>query len=110
MNRLLILLSFCLLSLAACGDAGQQGDESLLHRGTGEEPESLDVHKSRSTEAGHVQRDLGEGLVGYTPDGELRYAAAETWTLADGQFRFDNYHAKKRAQHMLDTMWDGDLF
>ena len=83
MNRLLILLSFCLLSLAACGDAGQQGDESLLHRGTGEEPESLDVHKSRSTEAGHVQRDLGEGLVGYTPDGELRYAAAETWTLAD---------------------------
>jgi tetratricopeptide (TPR) repeat protein len=26
------------------------------------------------------------------------------------QFRFDNYHAKKRAQHMLDTMWDGDLF
>ena len=26
------------------------------------------------------------------------------------EFRFDNYHAKKRAQHMLDTMWDGDLF
>jgi len=87
MSRLHALLLALILALTACGDGARQvaDDVSLLHRGTGEEPESLDVHKSRSTEAGHVQRDLGEGLVGYTPDGELRAAAAERWTIsADG--------------------------
>lgn len=86
MKRSLILGVICLLTFAACGDAGRDGPhESVLHRGTGEEPESLDVHKSSTTEAGHVQRDLGEGLVGYTPDGELSPAAAERWEVsADG--------------------------
>lgn len=91
MKRLLWLLLFSALSLAACGDGGQSaGDGSVLHRGTGEEPESLDVHKSRSTEAGHVQRDLGEGLVGYSPDGKLQPAAAESWTISDDgtEYRF----------------------
>ena len=89
MNVRAILLVFC-LSLVACGGADRGVTESLLHRGTGEEPESLDVHKSNSTEAGHVQRDLGEGLVGYTPDGELVPAAAESWTISDDgrEYRF----------------------
>ena len=65
-----ILLMFFVLLAACGGGADPQHAETLLHRGTGEEPESLDVHKSNSTEAGHVQRDLGEGLVGYSPEGE----------------------------------------
>ena len=91
-----ILLVF-ILSLAACSggtDSTGSGrpepgisDGStagvILHRGGGEEPESLDIHKSNSTEAGHVQRDLGEGLVGYTPGGELVPAVAESWTISD---------------------------
>jgi oligopeptide transport system substrate-binding protein len=89
MNVRTILLVF-FLSLAACGGADSDVAESVLHRGGGEEPESLDIHKSNSTEAGHVQRDLGEGLVGYTPEGELVPAAAESWTISDDgrEYRF----------------------
>jgi len=86
MKRALPLLFLCLLAIAGCDDRAPDSPAgTVLHRGTGEEPESLDVHKSRSTEAGHVQRDLGEGLVGYTPDGELIAAAAQQWEIsADG--------------------------
>ncbi|MDH3439273.1 MAG: peptide ABC transporter substrate-binding protein [Gammaproteobacteria bacterium] len=84
MKRSPLIVLFLCLSVAACGDLGPSVDSGqVLHRGTGEEPESLDVHKSNSTEAGHVQRDLGEGLVGYTPDGALRRAAAEHWEISD---------------------------
>jgi len=79
----LVVLIF---SLGACGDADvSQTAESVLNRGNGAEPESLDVHKASSTEAGDVQRDIGEGLTGYTPQGELSPAAAERWEIsADG--------------------------
>lgn len=55
----------------------------MLNRGNGAEPESLDMHKSSSTEALNVQLDLGEGLVGFTPDGALRPAAAASWNISD---------------------------
>jgi len=77
MNRSWLCALFLCLSLAACGVPETSVDKGqVLHRGNGEEPESLDVHKSTSTEAGHIQRDFGEGLVGYTPEGDLRPAAA----------------------------------
>lgn len=70
--------------LAACsGPAGSPG--SLLNRGIGPEPESLDPHHTRTTQAHRVQRDLFEGLVGYSATGELIPAAAERWEIsADG--------------------------
>jgi len=72
------------LALCACGDSGPEPVQgSVLNWGTGEEPESLDMHKAASTSAGDVQRDLGEGLLGFTPDGALRAAAAERWTISD---------------------------
>jgi oligopeptide transport system substrate-binding protein len=81
--RATILLLVALL-LGACGAANNnEAAQSLLNRGTGAEPESLDPHKSRTTQAGDLQRDLGEGLIGYSPDGELVAAAAERWTISD---------------------------
>ena len=72
------------LALTACGDSGPQLVQgSVLNRGNGAEPESLDMHRAVSTEANDVQRDLGEGLLGFTPNGELRAAAAERWTVSD---------------------------
>jgi oligopeptide transport system substrate-binding protein len=71
------------LLLTACGESGPQpAQESILHRGNGDEPESLDMHRATSTEAGDVQRDIGEGLLGFTPDGELRAAAATRWEIS----------------------------
>ncbi len=78
----LLLLSFLLLN--ACGESGPQPElRSVLNRGTGDEPESLDMHKASSTGAGDVQRDIGEGLLGFTRSGELRAAAAESWEISD---------------------------
>jgi ABC-type oligopeptide transport system substrate-binding subunit len=83
--------AFLCVTLFACGGAGPDtGGLQTLNRGLGAEPESLDPHKARSTEAGDVQRDLGEGLTGYTEAGELVPRAAESWEIsADGrEYRF----------------------
>ncbi|MEQ8207814.1 MAG: peptide ABC transporter substrate-binding protein [Woeseia sp.] len=56
---------------------------SLLNRGVGPEPESLDPHHTRTTQAHRVQRDLFEGLVGYSADGALIPAAAERWEISE---------------------------
>ena len=69
-QRLPILACIAIL-LAACGGVQDAERESVLHRGLGAEPESLDIHKARSNQAGDVQRDLGEGLTGYAADGKL---------------------------------------
>ena len=69
-----------LLLLAACTEPGTQ---SVLDRGVGPEPESLDPHRSRTAQSHTVLRDLFEGLVRYSPDGKLIPAAAERWDVSD---------------------------
>jgi ABC-type oligopeptide transport system substrate-binding subunit len=56
---------------------------SVLHRGLPADPESVDPHKARSTQAGDILRDIGEGLLGYSPTGELVPGAAESWEVSD---------------------------
>ena len=53
---------------------------STLNRGLLSDPESLDFHKARSTQAAEVQRDIGEGLMRYSATGELVGGVAESWT------------------------------
>lgn len=72
-----------LLAACSCSPGPESQQQSLLNRGLGPEPESLDMHKARTVPAGTVQRDLGEGLVGYSPSGELVPAAASSWTISD---------------------------
>ena len=70
--------------LAACG--GEQppaAPTNTLDRGLPSDPETLDHHKARSVQAAEVIRDLGEGLVGYSPSGELVPAAAERWEVSE---------------------------
>ncbi len=56
---------------------------STLNRGMLTDPESIDPHKARSTQSAEVLRDIGEGLVGYSPEGGLVGAAAESWSISD---------------------------
>ncbi len=63
--------------------------ETILHRGNGAEPESLDPHKARSIQAADVLRDIGEGLVGYSSAGELIAAAAERWQISEDGRRYE---------------------
>jgi len=82
--RRLPSLGILMLSLiAACGGGASPPGASVLERGLGQEPESMDPHLARSTQAHTVQRDLFEGLVGYSSDGRLTPAAAESWTVSD---------------------------
>ena len=83
----LLFLACIVICLSACGGANEQR-ESLLNRGLGTEPGSLDNHKSRTNQAGDVQRDIGEGLTGYTADGNLEPAAAERVEVSENGTRY----------------------
>jgi len=58
---------------------------SVLNRGVGPEPETLDPQLARTLQAQHVLRDLFECLTAYSPAGELVPGAAASWDIsADG--------------------------
>lgn len=57
-----------------------------LHRGNGEEPQTLDPHRAEGVPAANVLRDLFEGLVATAPDGRLVPGAASRWNISrDGR-------------------------
>jgi oligopeptide transport system substrate-binding protein len=78
-----VAILFLSLAVVACSGGAPDDDTETLDRGLGAEPESLDYHKARSAEAGDVQRDLGEGLTGYTERGELVPRAASAWEISE---------------------------
>ncbi len=88
-------LLLLLFALGAC--TGVEDAESTLHRGLGTEPESLDAHKARSTQAADVLRDIGEGVVGYSAHGELIPAAAESWEVSDDRLTY-TFHLRPGAK------------
>jgi oligopeptide transport system substrate-binding protein len=65
-------------------------DASVLRRGNGPEPDTLDPQLARTDAAFNILRDLFEGLTAVSPDGSPVPAAAESWTVsADGlEYRF----------------------
>ncbi len=81
--RLSALLVIC-LAITSCGGSKEPGSSaSVLHRGLASDPESLDPHKARSTQAADVLRDIGEGLLGYSEAGALLPAAATSWEISE---------------------------
>ncbi len=67
------LLALLLAALAGCGGSA---DDGILHRGIGPEPATLDPQVANTTQAFTPLRDLFEGLVAFSADGELVPAAA----------------------------------
>ncbi|MGB5246337.1 MAG: peptide ABC transporter substrate-binding protein [Woeseia sp.] len=76
-------LAAVLAALMIAGGCSQPQDTSILNRGVGPEPESLDPHHSRTTQAHTVLRDLFEGLTSYSADGQLIPATAERWDISE---------------------------
>lgn len=74
-----------LICLAVLGCVGEDPDAglSVLHRGLGTDPESLDPQIARSVQAADVLRDIGEGLMSYSPSGEVVAGAAKSWQVSD---------------------------
>jgi len=75
---------FCaaLLFVAACSN-DVADTTSVLNRGLSADPETLDPNKFSTVPAAHVLRDVGEGLLGYSPTGELVAGAAESWDISE---------------------------
>jgi len=81
--RILLLVTLS-VALWSCGEPADDAQQPLtLHRGLSSDPESIDPHKARSVQAAEVLRDIGEGLVGYSADGKLVGAAAESWSISE---------------------------
>jgi oligopeptide transport system substrate-binding protein len=57
-------------------------EEQIVHRGNGEEPETLDPHHALGVPASHILRDLFEGLTAESPGGDLIPGAALRWNIS----------------------------
>jgi oligopeptide transport system substrate-binding protein len=58
----------------------------VLRRGNGEEPRTLDPHRSQGVPTGNILRDLFEGLTTEAADGEIIPGAAIRWNISrDGK-------------------------
>ncbi len=68
-------------------DAGRPNPEALaseqvLHRGNGEEPQTLDPHLGEGVPTTNIVIDLFEGLTTTTPDGRIVPGAANRWDIS----------------------------
>ena len=78
------MLAVAGLMVAACSGPDDAAPAvPTLNRAIASDPESLDLHRMRSVQAGEVMRDLGEGLATYTASGELVPGTAESWTISE---------------------------
>ena len=83
------------LTVAACGPAstGEPGSdrthgETVLRRGNGGDPGSLDPSLAEDDHAFRVLTDLYEGLVVTDSGGAIVPGAASTWTISDNGLRY----------------------
>jgi oligopeptide transport system substrate-binding protein len=84
-RRRVLAAPLAALALSACGQRDKAGGKqpSILLRGNGPDPDSLDPHKARANEAMVVLRDLFEGLTRLDKNAATVPAAAESWTVSD---------------------------
>ena len=91
-----LFMALLLLLLGGCSERSFDAGP-VLQRGLPSDPESLDQHKARSIQAADVLRDIGEGLVAYSPTGELVPAAAERWDVSADGLTY-TFHLRKQAR------------
>jgi hypothetical protein len=102
-----IPLAIALLTLAAgCGKqeaapkAGPYVDTppslKIMHVGNGTEPEDLDPHVVTGVQEHKIITALLEGLVTYSPTGEIAPGVAEHWTISDDGLVYTFHSARQR--------------
>lgn len=63
-------------------DSSVLAEAQILHRGNGEEPQTLDPHLATGVPTANILRDLFEGLTTTAPDGEIVPGAAGRWNVS----------------------------
>ena len=85
--HVILLLVACLAAFLVLNYGSEPTVEepsvATLNRGLLSDPESIDPHKARSTQAAEVQRDIGEGLMTYSATAELVGGVAESWSISE---------------------------
>ena len=116
MNRLMtwlgagVLLALVIaLQIGSCGGGSPANDSAVLERAIGQEPESMDPQRARTTQAFAVLRDLFEGLVTYSADGELERGVAEAWDLSPDGLRYTFTIRPELAWSNGDPLTAGDF-
>jgi len=56
--------------------------EQVLHRGNGQEPQTLDPHQAEGVPSSNILRDLFEGLTAETTSGRIIPGAAQRWNIS----------------------------
>lgn len=82
-RELLVGAPLAALSLGACGKRRHGDKAAILLRGNGPDPDSLDPHRARSTEAMMVLRDLFECLTRLDAQAAPAPGAAESWSVSE---------------------------
>lgn len=57
-------------------------ETQIVHRGNGEEPQTLDPHLAEGVPSSNILRDLFEGLTTSAPDGRIVPGAARHWDIS----------------------------
>ncbi|ANI29162.1 peptide ABC transporter substrate-binding protein [Yersinia entomophaga] len=84
-------------SFAADVPAGVQlAEKQVLVRNNGSEPQSLDPHKIEGVPESNLSRDLLEGVVINSPNGDIVPGVAESWDNKD--FKVWTFHLRKDAK------------
>lgn len=71
-----------MLDEAGRPDPAALAPEQVLHRGNGEEPQTLDPHLGEGVPTTNIVIDLFEGLTTTTPDGRIVPGAANRWDIS----------------------------
>ncbi|HFD13076.1 MAG TPA: peptide ABC transporter substrate-binding protein [Crenotrichaceae bacterium] len=87
------------MAISACDESRSvtETNLSVLRRGNGAEPQTLDPHRAEGVPAANILRDLYEGLVSETPDGQLIPGVAESWEISANASRYI-FHLRNTAR------------
>src|SRR5215813_947008 len=72
-----------LATLVAVGTAAVAHADTVLRRGNGAEPQTLDPHKLEGVPEFNITADLFEGLTTYAANGDVVPGAAKSWEISD---------------------------
>ena len=98
-TRTLRFLAVLLFTAACSGDhsASSKTSSTVIYRGNGGEPGSLDPALAEDIHAFNVLSDLYEGLISLSADGELVPGVAESWSVSDDELVY-TFHIRNDAR------------